>query len=118
MARTSLTAAITSFVTGAPPALPAQRRKAKMEDSLRGSARVDTLGNREGSSSGAAISPGVSRAWQQEAWARYDEVGEVRYAAGFVGACLSRCTLTIGMPDSKGNIGPVFDEDGEPLKDE
>ncbi len=118
MARTSLTAAISSFVTGAAPAVPKQRRKASMEDSLRASARVDNVGTREQNSNGSINTTAVSRAWQQEAWARYDEVGEVRYAAGFIGACLSRCNLTIGIPDNKGNIGPCFDENGDPLKDE
>lgn len=37
-------------------------------------------------------------------------------SAGFIGACLSRCPLTIGIPDSDGHVGPAFDEDGKPLE--
>src|SRR3954452_12014617 len=115
MAPNAITAAVASFVTGEPAPALKQKRKATMEDSLRGSARVDTLGTRKQSGS-SAETPLASRAWQQQAWMYYDSVGEVRYSSGFIGACLSRCTLTVGIRDSKGNVGPVFDEDGEPLK--
>lgn len=55
--------------------------------------------------------------WQQRAWEYFDTVGEVHYSSSFVGACLSRCRLTIGIPDDDGHVGPVFDEDGN-IKDD
>src|SRR4051794_20137747 len=116
MARTSLTAALTQFVTGAPPVQLKSRRKALVADTIRASAKIDTVGNRERSNNGVDTSR-TSKPWQQLAWTYYDAVGEVRYASGFIGACLSRCALTVGIKDSKGNIGPCFDENGEPLKD-
>lgn len=118
MALNSITAALGAFVTGSPAAPVKQRKKSTMENSLRGSARVDTIGSREQSTDGSINSNTVSRAWQSEVWSRYDEVGEVKFAANFVGACLSRCTLTVGLRDSKGNVGPCFDENGDPLVDE
>lgn len=63
-----------------------------------------------------STNPGnASRGWQREAWQFYDEVGEAWYSANFVGNCTSRCTLTIGVPDSDGHVGPAFDEEGKPL---
>lgn len=58
---------------------------------------------------------GFSRTWQKEAWDYYDMVGELHYAGSFVGSCLSRVRLTIGVPDEEGNPGPAFDEAGGPL---
>ena len=85
-----------------------------MPDSLKASAKVDTVGSSEAA---AGMSTGsISRGWQQQAWAYYDTVGELHYSMSFVGACLSRCKLTVGLPDDDGHIGPVFDEEGEAIK--
>src|SRR4051812_40695469 len=103
MARNALTAAVASFVTGAPPMPAKSRRRMTVADTIRGSAKIDTVGNRERSATGVDTSR-TTKPWQQQAWMYYDEVGEVRYASGFIGACLSRCTLTVGIKDSKGNV--------------
>lgn len=58
---------------------------------------------------------GGTRNWQREAWDFYDLIGELHYAASFVGNCLSRIRLTVALPDEDGTPGPVFDEDGLPL---
>jgi len=89
-----------------------------MTRNLVASARVDTVGIREQNVNGSTNTGSLSRAWQAEVWNFYDSVGEVKFSSGFVGSCLSRCTLTVGLRDSKGNIGPCFDENGDPLKDE
>lgn len=99
--------------SGASRYMPRQREA--MSRSLRGSARVDTLGAREAARLGGQASGGQSKVWQQQAWAYYDEIGELRYTMNLIGACLSRCTLTLGIRDDEGHVGPVFDEDGEPL---
>lgn len=57
---------------------------------------------------------GGTRTWQKEAWDYYDIVGELHYAASFVGNCLSRVRLTVGLPDEDGVVGSAFDEDGTP----
>jgi hypothetical protein len=58
---------------------------------------------------------GFARSWQREAWDFYDMVGELHYAGAFVGACLSRIRLTIGVPDEEGVPGPAFDDEGNPM---
>lgn len=58
---------------------------------------------------------GYSRSWQKEAWDYYDLVGELHYAGSFVGSCLSRIRLTIGVPDPEGIPGPAFDDEDQPM---
>lgn len=103
-----------SFTFGA-KALTGSGRKRTVStgDQLRASARIE-------SSAGSPVAQGanvntISRAWQQLAWQFYESIGEAHYSSGFIGACLARCTLTIGVPDSEGHVGPAFDEEGEPL---
>lgn len=85
-------------------------RTALNSDSLRGSAQKKQPAD--------APSPngqgGGTRQWQKEAWDYYDLVGELHYAANFLGNCLSRVRLTVGLPDEDGTIGAAFDEDGVP----
>lgn len=50
-------------------------------------------------------------------WGYYDAVGEFHYDAGFLGACLSRCTLRLGVLDVENRVGPAFDDEGKPLAD-
>ncbi len=50
-------------------------------------------------------------------WAMYDAVGEFHFDARFLSACLSRCTLRVGVLDSENRIGPAFGDDGKPLDD-
>lgn len=58
---------------------------------------------------------GQTRSWQKESWDYYDTVGELHYAATFVGNCLSRVRLTVALPDEDGVPGPAFDENGKSL---
>jgi hypothetical protein len=44
--------------------------------------------------------------WQNDAWAYYDAIGEIKYGFGIVGACMSRLKLYPAV---------VFDEDAVPL---
>lgn len=84
---------------------------------LTASARVDSLGDKRSSDGGNG--PGSqSRMWQQRAWGYYDELGECHYSASFLGACLSRISLTVGVRDREGHVGPAFDDEGNPVTDE
>jgi hypothetical protein len=47
------------------------------------------------------------KAWQAQAWQMYDSVGELRYAANWVGNVCSRARLTIAKRDSMGLLQPV-----------
>lgn len=60
----------------------------------------------------------TNKRWQEQVWAYYDEIGELHYVLSFIGACLSRCVLTIGIADERGIIGPVFDENGTIIRNE
>jgi len=51
-----------------------------------------------------------------EIWSRYDEVAEFHFDANFLAACLSLCTLRLGVRDKENRIGPAFDENGKPLE--
>lgn len=84
---------------------------------LTASARVDSLGDKR-SSDGGNGAGSQSRQWQQRAWQFYDELGECHYSGNFLGACLSRCFLTIGIRDREGHVGPVFDDEGNLVTDE
>lgn len=42
--------------------------------------------------------------WQQEAWRLYDTVGELRFAANWIGSCCSRVRLYIADVDKNGRI--------------
>ena len=55
---------------------------------------------------------GSQQGWQQEAWIMLDLVGELKFAARWLGNALSRCTLTINdrMPD--GETGDPTDNQG------
>lgn len=57
---------------------------------------------------------GGTRTWQRRAWDYYDQVGELHYAAGFVGSCLSRLRLLPAIVDDDGTPTAVFDSDGNP----
>lgn len=94
------------------------RRSNTMGDSLRGAAKVDNIGEAARNANSSPGKTGGGQRWQEKVWAYYDEVGELHYTLSFIGACLSRCVLTVGIPDEKGIIGPVFDEDGTPLTNE
>jgi hypothetical protein len=50
-----------------------------------------------------------------ETWGYHDAVGEYHSDIGFFSACLSRCTLRLGVIDQDNKIGPAFDEKGDPL---
>lgn len=82
---------------------------------LLASAKVSRTGNEDTATGGGASQ---AKAWQRQAWGFYDEVGEARYSARFIAACLSRCRLTVGLPDKRNKVGPTFDEKGEPLRDD
>lgn len=78
------------------------------------SARVKPIGESMSADTKSRSAP----AWQSVVWDFYDAVGEVHYSAAFIAACLSRCVLTVGVPDDDGKIGPAFDADGNPVTDE
>jgi len=42
--------------------------------------------------------------WQQEAWRFYDTIGELRFAANWIGSCCSRVRLYIAEVDKNGRI--------------
>lgn len=46
--------------------------------------------------------------WQSAAWKMYDEVGELRYAANWVGNVLSRATLHAAKRNSFGQVEPII----------
>lgn len=94
------------------------RRAPDMGRNLRASAKVDTLGENARNANNSPGKSGAGARWQEKVWAYYDEVGELHYTLSFIGACLGRCVLTVGIPDEKGIIGPVFDEDGKVLTNE
>lgn len=48
-------------------------------------------------------------------WSYWDAVGDFHAGGKFFAACLSRCTLRLGVRDIDNNIGPAFDENGDPL---
>jgi len=56
--------------------------------------------------------------WQREAYRYYDEIGEIRYAARFIGNALSKLRLYVAVqPDAHSEPVPVTatDEDGQPV---
>lgn len=46
------------------------------------------------------------QSWQQEAWAFYDTIGELRFASRWLGNALSRAHLFIGRPQPEGGGDP------------
>lgn len=51
--------------------------------------------------------PVQKRAWQAQAWMMYDSVGELRYAANWVGNVCSRALLKVAKRDGTGLLRPV-----------
>lgn len=47
-----------------------------------------------------------AKTWQQEAWAFYDTIGELRFASRWLGNALSRAHLFIGKPQPEGGGDP------------
>jgi hypothetical protein len=61
------------------------------------------------------------KAWQEQAWEMYDEVGELHSAAGWLGHALSRAKLYVGeLPDDRteGDPIPTTDERAQQPLDE
>lgn len=55
--------------------------------------------------------------WQEELWAHYDNVGELRYASHWLAAAVSRCTLYIAESPEDGNDPTPSDlSDADPAK--
>lgn len=58
-----------------------------------------------------------SENWQDELWAHYDNVGELRYASHWLAAAVSRCTLYIAeAPEDGDEPTPAEIPDAEPAK--
>lgn len=110
MPKQSFVGAISQALTSS--AKPVVKKSPRMENSLRSSARVSLPGEKPEDNDSKAAN--LARVWQQKVWQYYDEVGELWYAVNFIGACLSRCVLTVGLPDDKGIVGPAFDDEGNP----
>lgn len=49
-------------------------------------------------------------------WSYYWTVPEFHADVNFLAACLSRCTLRLGVLDIDNRIGPAFDDKGKPLE--
>lgn len=112
-----------NFVGTLAPVAPriSRKRTRTMSDQMRSmqaSAKLDQIGTVNAASKDDQTVDKQNRIWQREAWLYYDTVGELRYSARFVAACLSRCRLTLGIEGSDGKVGPVFDEDGNAIKGE
>lgn len=53
---------------------------------------------------------GRDEVWQRELWRLYDIVGELRFAANWVGSMMSRVRIYIAEVDENGAIGPETDD--------
>src|SRR6187551_3734455 len=42
--------------------------------------------------------------WQQEAWRLYDVIGELRFAANWIGSCCSRVRIYVAEVDKNGRV--------------
>lgn len=92
----------------------AARHRRTSADAITASAAVVKSGGE--SSNGSSSTARTPRsAWQQQAWAFFDLVGELRYAIGFMGSCFSRITLEPGVMASDGRSGPAYDDEGNAL---
>jgi hypothetical protein len=49
---------------------------------------------------------GRDEAWQRELWRLYDNVGEFRFAANWVGSAMSRCRIYVAEINEDGSYGP------------
>ena len=54
---------------------------------------------------------GRRQPWQQEAWQLYEQVGELGFAAQWLGRALSRCHLVVAKADNHGSGDPVPADD-------
>lgn len=89
---------------------PTERRPAS---AVTAAAKIVTQADQRDAAGSASKRTGSG--WQDEAWGYYDTVGELHYAANFVGACLSRVRLLPGLLGNDAKPAPAFDEDNEPL---
>lgn len=53
---------------------------------------------------------GRDEVWQRELWRLYDIVGELRFAANWVGSMMSRVRIYVAEVDENGKIGPETDD--------
>ena len=51
--------------------------------------------------------------WQEQAWRYYADLGEVRYAAGFIGHSLGRCRFFVGTIERPGDPPTPIDQDSD-----
>jgi len=51
--------------------------------------------------------------WQVEGWRLYDCIGELHFAAGYVGSACSRVRIYVAEVDDVGRIGPEVEDDKE-----
>jgi len=52
--------------------------------------------------------------WQTEAWRLYDVIGELRFAASWVGSCCSRVRIYVAEVDKNGRVQQEVDESKKP----
>lgn len=52
--------------------------------------------------------------WQSEAWRLYDTVGELRFAANWIGSCCSRVRIYVAEVDKNGRVQQEVDADKQP----
>lgn len=116
-ARTWTVPAAVGYVAGGQARTAARagrdRRRNRQPSAVTAAAKIVTDNDRADAAGNAARRTGAG--WQDEAWSYYDLVGELHYAASFIGACLSRVRLTPGKLGTDGKPGPAFDDAGAPL---